>query len=342
MEDSDVYLVFDRYYEPSIKNETRLAMAGNAATRRHILNPETPIPSQKVTLPVTQNKVQVIDGLIDAICAHLLENRHMLPVNKKLVVAGKYPVPFEIHNGTVTQRLDLRTTNEEADVVIVQQVVRLAHSDGSRIEVVCDDTDVFVLLLHFYAEKNLTNDIVMSSTSSNRTAVDIKETAKKDSTIVNQFLPAHALSGCDTVSQFYGIGKGKALQAIQSNHKLDHLGDINYDMLCVEKEATSFVVACYGGKETASMSEARHMMWKAKMATKKLNTAPPLKTLPPTPAFLMHIRRAHLQAAIWGSALQPDPPDLIPTDNGWYIDGAAHLEPIHLHSISSTGRVTHH
>ena len=50
----------------------------------------------------------------------------MLPSTSKLVVATQDPVPFEICNGAVLQKVDLHTTHEEADVVIIQQVVKLA------------------------------------------------------------------------------------------------------------------------------------------------------------------------------------------------------------------------
>ena len=50
MAQSDVYLVFDRYYEQSIKGETRATRAAKSASRRHRLNASTPLPPQKVTL----------------------------------------------------------------------------------------------------------------------------------------------------------------------------------------------------------------------------------------------------------------------------------------------------
>ena len=58
---------------------------------------------------------------------------------------------------------------------------------GQRVVVVCRDTDVLVLLLHF------------------------KHQPPRDST-----LPvSHAVTGCDTVSQFAGHGKVTAWKAFQ-------------------------------------------------------------------------------------------------------------------------------
>ena len=72
-----------------------------------------------------------------------------------MVITGKEPVPIEITNGIEHQRHDIKTTHEEADVIIVQQVVHLASARVTNIRVICDDTDVFLLLVHFYHQEKL-------------------------------------------------------------------------------------------------------------------------------------------------------------------------------------------
>ena len=58
--------------------------------------------------------------------------------------------------GVVISRADLATSHEEADNVIVQQVLSCAVENAeSKITVVADDTDVFVLLLHYHHMANL-------------------------------------------------------------------------------------------------------------------------------------------------------------------------------------------
>ena len=56
----DIYLVFDRYYDGSIKSNTRSERAQNIASRPHQLTLKTKLPPQKVALSVTGNKVQLI------------------------------------------------------------------------------------------------------------------------------------------------------------------------------------------------------------------------------------------------------------------------------------------
>ena len=69
-----------------------------------------------------------------------------------------------------------------------------------NIRVICDDTDVFVLLLHFFVLEKLTCRFVMVGTSHGRSVVDIRATAHKHAGFISQVLPAHVLSGCDTVA----------------------------------------------------------------------------------------------------------------------------------------------
>ena len=52
---SNLYLVFDRYYDFSIKSGTRKGRAGSLAARHHKIRLDTPLPSQKVILNVTEN-----------------------------------------------------------------------------------------------------------------------------------------------------------------------------------------------------------------------------------------------------------------------------------------------
>jgi len=58
---NDTYLIFDRYCDNSIKDITRTSRAGKDASRQHQLSLLTPLPSQKVCLTVTENKVQLIN-----------------------------------------------------------------------------------------------------------------------------------------------------------------------------------------------------------------------------------------------------------------------------------------
>ena len=63
---TDVHLVFDRYFDHSIKGLTR-KNRDKGASRVYQLIPSTPLPSRDVILTVTDNKVQLIKLIIDSI-----------------------------------------------------------------------------------------------------------------------------------------------------------------------------------------------------------------------------------------------------------------------------------
>ena len=174
MRNSDVYLIFDRYLRNSAKNVTRAQRAG--ASREHQLPIGTPLPAQKVILTVPFNKCQ----LIDFICDHLVRQHTQLPGNRRPVITGKDPIPIQVYANPVTPRDDLRTTQEEADVIIVHQLVTIAASNDSTcsIKVACDDTYVFVLLVHFYDNLGLSCRVILESPAPDRSVIDIKATTQ--------------------------------------------------------------------------------------------------------------------------------------------------------------------
>ena len=142
-----VYLIFDRYPATSTKSTTRSNCAGANVSRTHVLSLHTTLPAQKVVLNVTHNKTQLITLITKYLVDHLEDNQN------ELVVTSEDPVPIAIRNGEVVRRDDLRNTHEDADVIIVNQLVDLAGRGANNIRVVCDDTDVFILMLHFYCGK---------------------------------------------------------------------------------------------------------------------------------------------------------------------------------------------
>lgn len=121
---------------------------------------------------------------------------------------------------------------------------------------------------------------------------------------VNELLPAHALTGCDTVACCYGVGKGTALKVLKDGHSLSLLGVIDSPIESVIAQATTFMSACYGQYSMSkSMSETRWgvLVWASKTGRASA-VAPKLCSLPPTSeAFKENVRRAHHQAIVWRS-----------------------------------------
>jgi len=209
--------------------------------------------------------------LIDLICEDFRCRKYDLQeVQHKLIITVSSDIPVEIHRNNIMDRVDLQTTHEEADVIIPRQVMQAIEEGAVCVKVICDDTDVFVLLLHVYLTMNLTCTVLMESTSAYRTIVDIGATTQKNKAIIPSLLAAHALSGCDTVARLTGIGKIKVIKQLVKGLHLDHLGvkDASFDL--VLSEATSFIAACYGSYNKASMSDDRYEVWLSKIGKKNI------------------------------------------------------------------------
>ena len=100
----------------SIKCATRI-WKGNDDCRVFQPSPTSPLPSQKPTSTVTQNKKQ----LINIICQHLQSYAGFI-TKHKLVITSQDDTPVELGPGGVPIQLhDMATLHEEADVIIVQQ-----------------------------------------------------------------------------------------------------------------------------------------------------------------------------------------------------------------------------
>ena len=104
-----------------------------------------------------KNKIQ----LIDIICEQLnhVYQQHHSGDEYRLVITGQNEVLVEVHRGIVINRTNLRTSQEEADVIIIHQLCELVADNPRCITVVCDDSDVFHLLVH-HAVQQMTCTII--------------------------------------------------------------------------------------------------------------------------------------------------------------------------------------
>ena len=221
--------------------------------------------------------------MIDIICKDLQGDAdfHRKNTQKhKLVISGQDKSPVEIScGGVVILRHDIATTHEEADSIIVQQVMQVAVNEHKHVTILADDTDVYALLLYHYLQQDLQTPMVMESPIKERTVVDICATVEKHRGIVPAILAGHALSGCDTVAACFGVGKGKMLKVLNSGIPLGKIGNIQANWSDVMKQATKFTAACFGQPKATSMSEARVSVWTAQIGKPGMTRVPKLASL---------------------------------------------------------------
>ena len=155
-----------------------------------------------------ENKEQ----LIQFIFSYLVPNA-MLIFPHKLTVTGKDPVLLQIFNGHITSCKNVQTTQEEAENITTHHLVESAPAKAIT---AADDTDNFVLLLHFTFTSNIKSQVYMQPTDKESLAHVIESwhiaTAYQSHIkIMPNVLAAFGLSGCDTVCSYFGIGKKTVL-----------------------------------------------------------------------------------------------------------------------------------
>ena len=173
-------IMFDRYDQdaPSAKDHERTRRVRAKEVR---LTTNTLLPCREVILHSSKNK-------------NLLNN-----------ILCSYPLP---HNIQLVNMLDCVVTHDEANVTLCSYMVKAVAEGAQTIQVLSDDTDVFVLLVYWTSRMRVVANIQMEKW--NGDVLDIKETVQQlGPRKRSQILGIHALSGCDTVSYHFGKGKNQ-------------------------------------------------------------------------------------------------------------------------------------
>ena len=166
------------------------------------------------------NKVQ----LIDLISRYIIEKLRCVTFHGRFIVTFSDPTPIQVEGGIATPRTDLRTTHEEADVNIIRQCLSCIEDGAKCVKVLCDDTDVCILLTVYAFRYQVQSQILMESFSSNRTLVNINETCKKHAAIVPSLIGAHAISGCDQCAQIIWYWKMNCSKIFAAKYTIDVIG----------------------------------------------------------------------------------------------------------------------
>ena len=84
-------------------------------------------------------------------------------------------------------------------------------------------------------------NVGMDNHCAGRTIIDIRQSALKHKHITKYMPAVHALTGCDTVSYLFGIGKATALKVLMGEHHLIELGQQGADDDKLISEATTYI-----------------------------------------------------------------------------------------------------
>ena len=141
--------------------------------------------------------------------------------------------------------------------------------------------------------------------------------------ITHALIGLHAITGCDSVSGFYGKGKLKAakllFKEVEYQQALGSLG-MQYEVSeQLHEKLKNFVCHLYGQQTSDNVNEARFNLFRVGKHSEEL--------LPPTNDSLeKHVLRANYQAAVWRRSwdLAQDLPG--PVGNGWKLSEDGTLE----------------
>ena len=216
-----VTVVFDGYLEKSTKD--------------HIHKKRYPVSSMQMIV-TTESEIQCDKDIF-------LSN----PENKQIFIINllaQHLADMEIH---------VQLCKRDADVMIVQSAVQKAME--KNVMIIGDDTDLLVLAVHFIEQLKPPNKIHFHRQASNTyVAVEcVHNTVPMP--VRTHILPIHTLSGCDTVSQLFGIGKDRLYKLMCKNpsliSKLESFSHQPYNEESVKESGLNIIGRLYNMKDTS-------------------------------------------------------------------------------------------
>ena len=201
----------------------------------------------------------------------------------------------------------------DADVVIVRKAIELGEHDD--VVIIADDTDILVLLVY---HAHSTHQFYMET---KQHFIDIHAAQQALGVdVCRSLLFVHAMTGYDTTSAMFGVGKMNAFKVLQASDELSArvlvFGDLTTPKDVLFEVGEKFLSALYGGSDGSLDALRYHQFTSPKYV--------PLERMPPTSrACYYHCLRVHLQVVTW-CALQSL---LCPGEFGFKLENGA-LVPI--------------
>ena len=236
-------MVFDRYLPYSIKGVTRAKRktGKSKGIRRDVASREQRIGNWDRFIVVEENKASLNHFLSTE-----MSQRYGTHPGRELVVRGGFREILKVWSSDASRESlqELSSDHEEADTRIVLHARDAAVRGYRQVNVLCRDTDVLVLLL--VHRQDLCQEIWMfSGTSRTKRYIPVHKISLPEEKR-KSLLAFHTITGCDTTSQFAGIGKQSALKIFDCSSKLiEHLGEHCPPEETVLADAEAFVCQLY-------------------------------------------------------------------------------------------------
>ena len=329
-----IVMVFDRYDNGQSIKQIERRRRGDKNKASYIINGNNTVPNYRKFMANSGNKASLASFISEYFvkwCPNMLQS------NQSILLSGGFSeghLVKQITQNNVAALPELFSTQEEADTRMVLHAVHLS-STFPRIIVQSDDTDVLILLVYYVSKGMLDSLVYMQAghstqVTNRRRYIPINTIVEKVGHDVCQNLPAaHALTGCDTTSSLFGVGKRVAytklvehVKQIPSAFKTFGLSDSVDDDFCA---AQAYVLKFYSiklkGAKCTSLNKLRHIY--ASSTDRSAAQFPPTED-----AFKQHVMRARYQASIWCQSHICNPVLDDPLYNGWKLTQESMLEPV--------------
>ena len=299
--------MFDQYQENSIKNGTRTKRSTTQQKVRTIVSRDLKLPANwNSFIEMNDNKANLTQFLSNEL------EKHVQHYDEEIVISGGYKDPEKVTATAVIDVSHLQASHEEADTRILLHAADAASKGYERLIIQCRDTDVLVLLLVF--ANQLSKEIWMKAGTTKKPRYIKVHDITLPKEMLDGLLAFHAVTGCDTTSQFTGIGKRTAWKVFQQYPNLLHnFGEDKEPSPTSLSLAEQFVCRLYDLKSTSnSIQDVRCGLFRKLKAN--------VDSLPPTKeALSMHLMRAHYQTKVWKQSIVSHPQLPSPIDSGWHM-----------------------
>lgn len=302
-----VDVVFDTYRQHTIKAGTRVSRSsGKKKIRRLIDNPSTKLPSSWHNfISMEDNKVNLTHFLVK----ELMVRADKLKGEEELIVAGGGVNPEEVVSSRHASLPHLFSSHEEADTRLVLHGKDAEQNGYKRVVIKSKDTDVLVLFLYHETTAEVWMDAGTTKKPKHIPVHQVRQSLQQD--VVKNLLAFHAITGCDSTSQFAAHGKKTAWKTyVDAPTALDDFDDFRNTTF---HKAEYFVMKLYDcTSKSKSINALREEMFHRISDPEKL---------PPThDALMLHFRRAQYQTVIWKSSNQRKPTLPSPEECGWTLE----------------------
>ena len=199
--------------------------------------------------------------------------------------------------------------HHEADT----RIIRHASLSQGPVVVVAADTDVFVLLV--FANRKISPAETWSMKIGKDSFVDIGRVCEVYGDVCDTLPAFHSVTGCDTTSYPYMVGKIKPLKRLVEKQKsyLLHSFGVPPRSFRAEGDVLSLMqLVLYPGRDGEDYVQTRIRMYEQQ------KTKSSLSLLPDKHSAEQHLKRANLQTYLWMQCLQKDIDyPSIDDDTGW-------------------------